>query len=102
MRFAEKPQSIPNFEVKFAKKPLDAESFNDRITAKTKAGDLFISSLERQIAFKRYYLGTDKDMEDATYIEKLFKESIDKKEIGRYKKLIQLLIKHEKAKNFIR
>ena len=81
-------KTIPNFEVKFAKKPLDKASFEGRIIVATQLGNVYISSLERQIAFKRYYLKSDKDIEDAKHIESLFKENIDKEKINKYKKLL--------------
>lgn len=91
VRFAIAQQTAPNFEVKFAKKMLDRESFRDRIEVKLKRGVLKISSLERQIAFKRYYLKSDKDVEDAEYIEHACKGHIDKREINTYKRLIEQL-----------
>ncbi|MBI3035800.1 hypothetical protein HYY71_05755 [Candidatus Woesearchaeota archaeon] len=87
-RFALKNHTIPNFEVKFAKKHLDKASFEDRITVVTQLGNIFISSLERQIAFKKYYLKSDKDIEDAKHIESLFKDNIDIEKINKYKKLL--------------
>ena len=94
VRFAIKNETIPNFEVKFAKKILSLESFKDTIKVITNEGRLVISSLERQIAFKRYYLKSDKDLEDARHIEELFKDKIDYKKINIYKKLIE---EHEKT-----
>ena len=47
-----------------------------------------ISSLERHIAFKKYFLGDEKDKEDALHIEELFKEDID---YGKIKKLRELI-----------
>jgi len=90
VRFAIKNQTTPNFEIKFAKKPLDKESFKDSINAVTKLGKLKISSLERQIAFKKYYLKSDKDIEDAEHLENIFKKNIDKEKINKYKILIEL------------
>lgn len=90
VRFAIKNQTAPNLEIKFAKKPLDKESFKDRINVITKLGKLKISSLERQIAFKRYYLKSDKDIEDAEHLENLFKENINKEKINKYRILIEL------------
>jgi len=87
-RFALENETIPNFEVKFAKKPLDKASFEDRIIVATQLGNVYISSLERQIAFKKYYLKSDKDIEDAEHIESLFKDNIDKEKINKYKKLL--------------
>jgi len=89
VRFALENQTIPNFEVKFARKLLDKESFNDTLTAITKIGKIRISSLERQIAFKRYFLKSDKDIEDASHIEKLFKKNIDNRRVYEYKKMIE-------------
>ena len=87
-RFALENETIPNFEVKFAKKPLYKASFEDRIIVATQLGNVYISSLERQIAFKKYYLKSDKDIEDAEHIESLFKDNIDKEKINKYKKLL--------------
>jgi|SRR3989338_3045345 len=89
VRFALKGQTIPNFEIKFAKKMLDKESFSDAISAITKLGEVKISSLERQVAFKRYYLKSDKDLEDASHIEKVFKDVIDINRIKEYKKMLE-------------
>lgn len=89
VRFALKNQTAPNFEVKFAKKKLDKESFSDFINVATEIGNLKISSLEKQIAFKRYFLKSDKDIEDARHIEKVFKEHIDNRLVNKYKKLIE-------------
>src|SRR3989344_4112401 len=88
VRFALKNETIPNFEIKFAKKRLAIGSFEDRINVITKGGKIKISSLERQIAFKRYYLKSDKDLEDAKHIEEVFKNNIDYKKVNIYKKLI--------------
>jgi|SRR3989338_3129744 len=89
IRIAVKDQTIPNFEIKFAKTLLNKDSLKDTITVKTQLGKIKISSLERQIAFKKYYLKSDKDLEDAKHIEKLFKEKIDYKKIENYKRLIE-------------
>ena len=58
------------------------------IIVKLPYGKLIISSLERQIAFKRYYLKSEKDLEDAMHIEELFKEEIDYEKINKLKKII--------------
>lgn len=89
IRVAIENQSIPNFEIKFAKTLLDKEAFKDSIIVETKLGKLKISSLERQIAFKKYLLKSDKDLEDARHIEKIFKENIDYNKVEEYKRLIE-------------
>lgn len=89
VRFAIRDKTIPNFEVKFAKKKLDKEALNDRITVITEFGKLLVSSLEIQIAFKKFYLKSDKDIEDAKHIEKIFKDKINNKKVEKYKRLIE-------------
>ena len=89
VRFARKDETIPNFEVKFALTPLSQESFCDRLLVKTQQGEIYISSLERQIAFKRYYLKSEKDLEDARHLEEVFKDQIDIKRIEIYKNMIE-------------
>jgi hypothetical protein len=90
IRFAKGRISLPNIEVKFPKDELDEDVFNDFISVKLPVGELKISSLERHIAFKRYFLGDDKDNEDALHVEELFKEDIDYEKIKKLKGLIKL------------
>lgn len=89
IRFAYKGEGIPNFEVKFPKDVLDEDAFNKTIKVKINNKELIISSLERQIAFKKYYLCSDKDIEDAKYIEKLFEKDIDLNKVEEIKKRIE-------------
>ena len=89
VRFAIKEQTIPNFEIKFAKDISKKSALKDTLTVKTQLGNIKISSLERQIAYKKYYLKSDKDLEDAAHIEKLFKQEIDVNKIEQYKRYIK-------------
>lgn len=89
IRFARTNEIIPNFEVKIAKKPLQIETFQDGIKVITNEGTIKISSIERQIAFKRYYLKSDKDIEDAEYLYELFKDQLDDNKIKECKKRIE-------------
>ena len=95
VRFARKNKAIPNFEVKFPKNKIDEGTFNDCIKVTLNGGEIKISSLERQIAFKRYYLKSDKDIEDALHIEEIFKEKIDGEKINKLKEMIMEMIKNE-------
>ncbi len=97
-RFARKNTSIPNFEVKFPKRKIDEETFTDFITVKIKEGNLKISSFERHVAFKRYYLESHKDIEDALHVEELFREKIDYEKINKLKKVIER-IKEDERRN---
>lgn len=88
VRFALENKTIPNFEIKFAKDVSKKSALKDTLTVETKLGNIKISSLERQIAYKRYYLKSDKDLEDAAHIEKLFKDDIDASKVEQYKRYI--------------
>jgi hypothetical protein len=89
IRFSRKNAPTPNFEVKFPKKEIDKETFTDFITVILPSGKFKISSLERQIAFKRYYLKSEKDIEDALHIEELFKKQLDYGKINKLKSIIE-------------
>lgn len=89
IRFARTGFGTPNFEVKFPKDKLDEETFDNFIIVILPYAKIKISSLERQIAFKKYYLSSDKDFEDALHIEELFKEQINHKKVKEFKDLIK-------------
>ena len=90
VRFSEINTYSPNFEIKYPKDDLDEETFSNYLTVILKIGKIKISSLERQIAFKKYYLKSDKDIEDALHIEELFKDKIDYDKVNKYRALIKL------------
>lgn len=89
VRFSIKDRPIPNFEMKFPKRELDIETFDDFITVKLPNNKIKISSLERQIAFKRYFLKSDKDIEDALHIEEVFKDKLNYGKINKLKEAIK-------------
>ena len=89
VRFADEGETIPNFEVKFAKKKSALMAFTDALTVLMDGNKIKLSSLERQIAYKKYYLKSDKDLEDAAYIENLFKERINHSKVQLLKKMIE-------------
>ncbi len=88
LRFADQGKAIPNIEIKFVKDQLDEFSLHD--TVKVKIGDygFIFSSLEMNIAFKRYYLKSPKDMEDASYLEAVLKDKINRNKLNKYRQLI--------------
>src|SRR3989344_9485000 len=89
IRFAENGITIPNFEVKIARKPTAIKAIIEPLTVKTLEGDIKISPLEQQIAYKLYFLKSDKDIEDARHLEKVFKDKINHALIERYKALFE-------------
>lgn len=98
VRFARKGSSVPNFEIKFPKRKVDEETFEDFVLIKMPNGKIKISSLERQIAFKKYYLSAEKDVEDALHIEEAFKGEIDYKKINKLKEIIDAIKENESKK----
>ena len=90
IRFAKQNTSIPNIKMKYPKDSLDEDAFNDSIEVEILNDSLIISSLERHIAFKKYFLGSSKDIEDALHIQELFKDKIEVEKIKNIKDLIKL------------
>ena len=75
---------IPNAELKIAESKLDYESIEKRLKITiNKNRQLYIGPLELNIAYK-FYLGSQKDIEDAVHLFCLFKEIINKNAIQNY------------------
>ena len=77
LRFAVKGTFLPNFELKFPKTDLNEYSVKNKIEVQLGEEKIFTSKMELQIAFK-LYLGSDKDIEDAIHLWRVFKKTIDK------------------------
>jgi hypothetical protein len=76
LRFAKKNTFIPNIEFKFPKTDLDNWTIKEQIKVILNSHYFYISPLELQISFK-LHLGSEKDIEDAKYLYKLFEETLD-------------------------
>jgi hypothetical protein len=76
IRMAKKGRFIPNIELKFVKNDLDRYSLEHRRHVKIAARSLYLSPLELQIPYK-LFLGSEKDIEDARFLFKLFKDNLD-------------------------
>jgi hypothetical protein len=87
IRFARKGEVIPNMEVKFVKDNLDELSLKNKIKVITNEGDLNISKIELQIAYKKFVLKSKKDLEDARYLQKVFNFNDEK--IDKYKLILE-------------
>jgi len=77
VRFSEKGMFIPNMEVKFPKTELDEWTLAKRKEVKVNNKTLYISPLELQIPYK-LFLGSEKDIEDAKHLYRLFKDKLDR------------------------
>jgi hypothetical protein len=87
IRFALDGQVVPNMEVKFVKDGLDRFTIDNKIKLMTKGGDLWISRIELQIAYKKFVLKSQKDMEDARHLQGLLE--INDETLNKYKELIK-------------
>ena len=76
VRMARKGSFIPNIEIKFVKNDLDRYSLEHRKHVKLIEKSLYISPIELQIPYK-LFLGSEKDIEDARFLFKLFKNELD-------------------------
>lgn len=76
VRFAEKGEFIPNFELKFPKTKYNRYSLEHKVEVILNRERLNASELELQIAFK-LKLGSEKDFEDARHLYKVFKEQLN-------------------------
>jgi hypothetical protein len=76
LRFAKKNTFIPNIEFKFPKTDLDNWTAQKRKKVIINNHYFYISPLELQISFK-LHLGSEKDIEDARHLYKLFEETLD-------------------------
>lgn len=96
IRFAVKTIYVPNMEVKFPHielNDLDMVSLREKKEVVLNSNTFYISPIELQIAFK-VFLGSKKDIEDALFLYKLFKNQLNMeliKEFGRKLKIIGLL-----------
>jgi len=78
IRIAKKNTVIPNFEIKFARKDTDFISLKNPLEVVVNKKTILMSPLEIQIPFK-FWLGSNKDIEDAIHIYSIFKDKLDKK-----------------------
>jgi hypothetical protein len=85
----------PEMDIHFAKDELDEAQLDERQKIDFIGLDVWFSSVESNIAFKEELLGTDKDMEDATHLRKVYEEKISEEKIDRIKNLIKLVRKKD-------
>lgn len=89
VRFAEEGKVIPNIEFKWVKNKFEDIALNNPISVKLSKGDLKISPLELQIAFKQEVLKSPKDLEDARHLEKIADSYLDNKLIKEYRESLR-------------
>lgn len=75
VRFAKKGDIMPNVEMKFAKTLMHRKAIASPVEVFVNRHRIPISPLEQQIAYK-LYMGSEKDIEDARFLFKLFDEHL--------------------------
>jgi hypothetical protein len=94
LKFSRKGQFVPNIEFKFPKvEELDNWVLDHSVQVLLNGKPIRISPVELQIPYK-LYLGTEKDIEDALHLYKLFKDKLNQK------LLRQFLVKLDKEDDF--
>jgi len=84
-----KGEPLPNIEFKKITNDIQKMAFENRIKVLLKGGELFISPLELQIAYKLSLISqgdfedisSDKDFEDAKHLYEVFHEKLNNKEL---------------------
>jgi len=90
IRAAKKDTIIPNIEMKFIKDDIDLFTLKNHVKViLNKKFSFFISPIEIEIPYK-LYLGSEKDIEDATYLWDIFQEFVNKKLINKFMKELKV------------
>ena len=76
IRFSYKGKYVPNIEVKFPKNVLDRWVLDDPLKVLLNKKTLYVSPPEVQIPYK-LFLGSEKDIEDARHLYRIFKDRMD-------------------------
>ncbi len=92
IRFAEKGNFQPNFELKFPTSDLSKYSISNKVKVYLNKHKINTSRLELQIAYK-LFLGSEKDIEDATHLWDLFKNKIDQTLFNKFATKLKVLDK---------
>ncbi len=89
VRFAYKGKMIPNVKMKFEATEMHREALSGPLEVVVNGRHLCISPLEQQIAYK-LFMGSEKDIEDARFLFKLFEEYLDKARLNLYLEALEV------------
>ena len=81
----------PEMEIKFSKDELDELQLKTRKRLELTGLNIWFSSIEINIAFKEEYLKSEKDVEDAKHLRKIYQGEISESEIVKIKEMIKKL-----------
>lgn len=88
IRLTRKDWVIPNVELRCITDEIDELTFKTRMKVNLPSITLEVSRPEISIHYKRYFLKSDKDIEDAIHLEEIFKDQIDHDLIRRCQEII--------------
>jgi len=89
LRIARVNRIIPNVKLKCAKRQIDFETLENKFIVHIGECKLYMCSLEMCIAYK-FYLGSQKDIEDAVHIFCVLKDSIKLNMLKRYLSILEI------------
>ncbi|MCK5291101.1 MAG: hypothetical protein KAR39_03675 [Thermoplasmata archaeon] len=98
IRFAHKGEFIPNVEMKFKSTEMHREALSHALDAVVNERHIPISPLEQQIAYK-LFMASEKDIEDARFLFKLFQENLEMGKLSSY--LDSLEVPLETARRYL-
>lgn len=98
IRFARKGEFIPNVEMKFVSTDMHREALSGSLDVIVNERHIPISPLEQQIAYK-LFMGSEKDIEDARFLFKLFYDHLETGKLSSY--LDALEVPLEKARRYL-
>jgi hypothetical protein len=81
----------PEMDIHFVKDELDELQLRERQKIEASGLNVWFSSIEFNIAFKEELLKTDKDLEDATHLRKMFYTRLSEEKINQIKSMIKML-----------
>lgn len=76
IRFSYEKKYVPNMEIKFPKNVLDRWVLDAPLKVALNKKKLYVSPMEVQIPYK-LFLGSEKDIEDAKHLYRIFKDRMD-------------------------
>jgi len=89
VRYTLKDKPLPEMEMKFVKDKLDEYQLKTKEKLELTELDIWFSSINMNIAFKEELLKSDKDLEDAKHLRKIYSEKVNKDEINKIKEMIK-------------
>jgi hypothetical protein len=90
VRYTRRDEPLPEMEIKFCKDKLDDYQFETRTKLSLTGLNLWFSSINMNIAFKEYLLKSEKDLKDAEHLRKVYPELVNKEEIKKIIKMIDV------------